>query len=59
MPSPAVAGSAPDVPLGQVRQAVLVAMVLRGHAVQLVAPAYGATHPTGQEVQEVAPTTAE
>ena len=55
MPSPAVAGSAPDVPLGQVRQAVLVAMVLAEQAVQLVEPGYGATHPGRQEMHPVAP----
>ena len=56
---PTLTGSALDVPPGQVRHPVLVAIVFAGQAVQLVEPAYGATHPGGQVVQEVAPTVAE
>ena len=59
MPSPALTGSALDVPLGQVRHPVLVAIVLTGQAVQKEDPAYGATHPGGQVVQKVAPIVAE
>ena len=59
MPSPALTGSAFDVPPGQVRQPVLVAMVFSGQAVQKEEPAYGATDPGAQVVHEVAPKVAE